>query len=72
MDADSCCSYKSGRSVDDIVNYVNEKAGTNAKVKRAPSAVTQLTPENFDEIVLDSSKDVIVEFYASWFVLTHL
>jgi protein disulfide-isomerase A6 len=31
-----------------------------------PSNVVVLTPENFDKIVLDSSKDVLVEFYAPW------
>lgn len=30
------------------------------------SDVVVLTPENFDSIVLDSSKDVLVEFYAPW------
>jgi protein disulfide-isomerase-like protein len=28
--------------------------------------VTVLTPENFDQVVLDPTKDVLVEFYAPW------
>lgn len=30
------------------------------------AAVTVLTDANFDSIVLDKSKDVLVEFYAPW------
>ena len=28
--------------------------------------VTAVVGENFDEIVMDESKDVLIEFYASW------
>lgn len=41
-------------------------AGTRGKVTAAPSEVVVLTPANFDKIVLDTSKDVLVEFYAPW------
>ena len=42
-------------------------ATSRAKVPAAaPSLVTVLTPSNFDEVVLDSGKDVLVEFYAPW------
>jgi protein disulfide-isomerase-like protein len=38
-----------------------------ALVVAAVSAkVVQLTSDNFDEIVLDASKDVFVKFYAPW------
>lgn len=40
--------------------------GTNVKIASIPSSVVVLTPENFDEIVLDEKKDVLVEFYAPW------
>jgi thioredoxin-like negative regulator of GroEL len=43
-------------------------AGTRGKVTAAPSEVVVLTPANFDKIVLDTSKDVLVEFYAPWYV----
>jgi len=58
--------YDGGRSAQDIIDFVNRKAGSNARLKKAPSAVTVLTPENFDKIALDTSKDVLVEFYAPW------
>jgi len=59
-------NYEGGRSADDIIKFINEKAGTNAKVKKAATDVTDLDDANFDSIVLDSSKDVLVEFYAPW------
>ncbi|GFY89034.1 thioredoxin family protein [Actinidia rufa] len=40
--------------------------GTNVKIASSPSNVLVLTPDNFDEIVLDEKKDVLVEFYAPW------
>lgn len=49
----------------------NPSLGTNAKTKKPLSAVTQLTSANFDEIVMDKSKDVVVEFYASWYRPVH-
>ncbi|RWW23266.1 hypothetical protein GW17_00012490 [Ensete ventricosum] len=41
--------------------------GTNVKLASIPSNVVVLTPETFDQIVLDESKDVLVEFYAPWY-----
>jgi len=38
----------------------------NGKLKEAATAVTVLGPDNFDVIVKDESKDVLVEFYAPW------
>jgi len=58
--------YEGGRGIDDIIEFVNNKAGTRAKVSKPPSDVTVLSPSNFDQIVLDSTKDVLVEFYAPW------
>ena len=43
---------------------MNEKAGTSARLQVAPSDVVTLTADNFDEIVADVTKDVLVEFYA--------
>jgi len=59
-------AYEGGRSADDIVNFINEKAGTKGRVKKAVSNVVDLNSDNFDSIVMDSSKDVLVEFYAPW------
>lgn len=58
--------YNGGRTAADIVSFINSKAGTNKKIKEAPTAVTVLTPDNFDKIVMDPTKDVLVEFYAPW------
>lgn len=58
--------YNEGRDPDSIINWVNNKAGTNARVAVPPSDATTLTDKNFDEIVLDTSKHVLVEFYAPW------
>lgn len=41
-------------------------AGTNVKIAVAPSNVVVLSADNFDEVVLDETKDVLVEFYAPW------
>jgi len=58
--------YNGARGVEDLVTFINNNAGTNMKVKKAPSNVVDLTAENFDSIVLDAKKDVLVEFYAPW------
>ena len=42
-------------------------SGTNVKIAAVPSSVVVLNSDNFDEIVLDTTKDVLVEFYASWY-----
>jgi len=59
-------AYNGGRTAQDIVSFINGKAGTNGRVKEAPTAVTVLTDSNFDSIVLDSNKHALVEFYAPW------
>ncbi|KHF97557.1 putative disulfide-isomerase A6 [Gossypium arboreum] len=40
--------------------------GTNVKIATLPSSVVVLNADNFDEVVLDETKDVLVEFYAPW------
>jgi len=58
--------YSGGRTADDMINFINGKAGTRAFVKKAPSSVVVLTTANFDEIVLNENNNVLVEFYAPW------
>jgi len=59
-------AYEGGRSADEIISFVNEQAGTRVKVKKASTNVEILTDSTFDKIVMDKSKDVLVEFYAPW------
>ncbi|KAH9786673.1 protein disulfide-isomerase like 2-1 [Citrus sinensis] len=58
--------YEGPRSTEALAEYVNNEGGTNVKIAAVPSNVVVLTADNFDEIVLDKSKDVLVEFYAPW------
>mmetsp|Transcript_29862 Transcript_29862/g.33325 ORF Transcript_29862/g.33325 Transcript_29862/m.33325 type:complete len:362 (+) Transcript_29862:35-1120(+) len=58
--------YKGGRSVDELVTFVNNKAGVRGGVSKPASAVVELGPDNFDEIVNDESVDAFVEFFAPW------
>ncbi|CAM6056320.1 unnamed protein product [Sphagnum tenellum] len=71
----SAICYSGGRTVDALVDFVNNEAGEEhlvlknmpvylRKVTAAPSEVVVLTPTNFDKVVLDTSKVVLVEFYA--------
>ncbi|KAL2323693.1 hypothetical protein Fmac_028072 [Flemingia macrophylla] len=63
--------YEGPRTAESLAEFVNTEggdllAGTNVKIATAPSNVVVLTPENFNEVVLDETKDVLVEFYAPW------
>ncbi|CAL4895601.1 unnamed protein product [Urochloa decumbens] len=58
--------YEGQRSAEALAEFVNSEAGTNVKIAAVPSSVVVLTPESFDSIVLDETKDVLVEFYAPW------
>jgi protein disulfide-isomerase A6 len=58
--------YQGGRTAADIINFINTEAGVNGKIKSAASFVVDLDPSNFDSIVMDKTKDVLVEFYAPW------
>jgi len=40
--------------------------GTNVKIPSLPPSVVILSPDNFDNVVLDETKNVLVEFYAPW------
>ncbi|KAG5549030.1 hypothetical protein RHGRI_014416 [Rhododendron griersonianum] len=58
--------YEGARSAEALVEFVNNEGGTNVKIAAIPSSVVVLTPDNFDELVLDETKDALVEFYAPW------
>eukprot|EP00696_Hemimastix_kukwesjijk_P002790 gnl/Hemi2/13412_TR4600_c0_g1_i1.p2 gnl/Hemi2/13412_TR4600_c0_g1~~gnl/Hemi2/13412_TR4600_c0_g1_i1.p2 ORF type:complete len:375 (-),score=170.66 gnl/Hemi2/13412_TR4600_c0_g1_i1:355-1479(-) len=59
--------YNGGREAQDIVDFINSKTGLRARVANAaPSDVTVLTADNFDEVVMNDNKVAFVEFYAPW------
>jgi len=58
--------YSGGRTAEDIITFINGKAGTNIKIKKAASNVVDLDDKNFDSIVMNSNKAVLAEFYAPW------
>jgi len=59
--------YDSGRTADDLIKYVNKKdSNARLRIVKAPSNVVDLDSSNFDRIVKDTTKDVLVEFYAPW------
>ena len=57
-------SYSSGRDLESFTNFLAEKTGQRGSAPVKETAVVELTEASFDRIVLDSSKDVLVEFYA--------
>jgi protein disulfide-isomerase A6 len=58
--------YNGGRSAEDFVKFLNEKTGAGIFIPKEATAVEVLTASNFDSIVMDKTKDVLVEFYAPW------
>ncbi|XP_015874917.3 probable protein disulfide-isomerase A6 [Ziziphus jujuba] len=58
--------YEGARTAEALAEFVNKEGGTNVKIAAIPSSVVVLSPDNFDEVVLDNTKDVLVEFYAPW------
>ncbi|KAJ7547667.1 hypothetical protein O6H91_08G097500 [Diphasiastrum complanatum] len=58
--------YSGARTMEALSEFVNSESGIQAKSQTVPSDVIVLTPTNFDEIVLDETKHVFVEFYAPW------
>jgi len=58
--------YNGGREAAEIVDYINKEAGSKARIAKPASAVTVLSPSDFESIVKDKTKNVFVEFYAPW------
>lgn len=58
--------YEGPRTTEALAEFVNTEGGTNVKIAAIPSSVVVLTSDNFGEVVLDETKDVLVEFYAPW------
>ena len=49
-----------------IIEWINFRAGTNAGSPRERTNTLFLDETNFDSIVKDPTKDVLVEFFAPW------
>lgn len=58
--------YSGGRDLDSFVSFLLDKTNVRARVPRKEEYAVTLTDSNFDSIVMDSSKHVLVEFYAPW------
>lgn len=60
-------TYSGPRDLSSLQKYVEEMTGKKAQMPpKLPSKAIQLNAENFDKIVLDPKKNVLVEFYAPW------
>ncbi|TYH04988.1 hypothetical protein ES288_A08G049400v1 [Gossypium darwinii] len=59
--------YEGPRTAEALTEFVN-RGGTNVKIPSGSVAsnVVVLNADNFDAVVLDKTKDVLVEFYAPW------
>ncbi|KAF9387038.1 hypothetical protein CPB97_003035 [Podila verticillata] len=58
--------YSGGRDLDALAAFVSQKSGVKSSIAKVISAVSVLTDANFDAEVLNSGKNVLVEFYAPW------
>ncbi|KAL7003138.1 protein disulfide-isomerase [Sarracenia purpurea var. burkii] len=58
--------YEGARTAEALAEFVNNEGGTNVKIAAIPSNVVVLAPDNFNELILDETKDALVEFYAPW------
>jgi len=74
---DSFVKFNGERTVEGFMSFIKEHT-SGADLDKIPvqtppnseeqvkHAVVELTPQNFDEVVLDASHDVFVKFYAPW------
>jgi protein disulfide-isomerase A6 len=59
--------YDGGRTMEDIVSWLSTKTGVKGKQpKGTPVYTVSLTDADFDKVVKDPKKHVLVEFYAPW------
>ncbi|KAG4120008.1 hypothetical protein ERO13_D11G116000v2 [Gossypium hirsutum] len=58
--------YEGPRTAESLAEFVNTEGGTNVKIATLPSNVVVLNADNFDEVVLDETKNMFVEFYGPW------
>ncbi|GJD10221.1 Probable protein disulfide-isomerase A6 [Galdieria sulphuraria] len=68
VDKASAEDFSGSRTAESLADFIHQKLGR-TNVIRLPKEevhVVELNPENFDKIVLDPTKNVLVEFYAPW------
>jgi len=58
--------FTGGRDAEAMTTWINSKIGSSVRVMKPASAVKSLTASSFDKVVMDKSKDVLVEFFAPW------
>ncbi|PKI82346.1 protein disulfide-isomerase [Malassezia vespertilionis] len=59
--------YRGARTAEAIADFVTQQSKVRSKMAPSePSAVVEVTADDFDAIVMDPKKDVLVEFYAPW------
>lgn len=59
--------YEGGRDLDDLTDFVTKKSGVKYKKKPEPKRVTkQFDSASFNKVALDTEKNVLVAFTASW------
>eukprot|EP00871_Galdieria_phlegrea_P004081 jgi/Galph1/4674/GphlegSOOS_G3338.1 len=68
VDKDNAEDFSGSRTAESLVDFIHKKLGRSNVIRLAKEEmhVVELTPDNFEKIVFDPSKNVIVEFYAPW------
>lgn len=65
--SDEPVDYTGARTAEALAQFVTEQSGVRSRMPAPePPAVVELTTANFDAVVMDPKKDVLVEFYAPW------
>ncbi|KAG9011056.1 hypothetical protein FRB94_008961 [Tulasnella sp. JGI-2019a] len=59
-------SYEGGRGLDDFIEVISAKIGAKVTKKVVEQATEIVFVDNFNEIVMDEDKDVLVSFTAPW------
>ncbi|KAI8814042.1 disulfide isomerase-like 2-1-like protein [Cladochytrium replicatum] len=60
--------YSGGRALDDFLDFIKDKSGVTANIKKAQTFVTVLTSTSFKELIIanTTNQHALVEFYAPW------
>ncbi|KIK63079.1 hypothetical protein GYMLUDRAFT_222900 [Collybiopsis luxurians FD-317 M1] len=59
--------YESGRDIESFTKFITDKSGVKSNIKPPPPPSYKILDYNdFDQVVLDKSKDVLVTFTAPW------